>query len=232
MKKVIAIDGPSGAGKSTIARLLAEELGFEYLDTGALYRAVALGLVELGLDEKASDDEISAGLGKTKVWFEKGRVFLNGRDVSGEIRSQHAGHYASVFSARQPVRSYLLESQRDASMKTDLVAEGRDMTTVVFPGAFKKFYLDASVEERTKRRTAELIEKGFPADESRIRVEITERDARDSGRELAPLRKADDACYVDSTSLTKEEVLQKIAGIVKDNMEKKTGANIAKSRLQ
>lgn len=223
MKRVIAIDGPSGAGKSTIARLLAEELGFEYLDTGALYRAVALNLVRLGLDEKASDNDISAALGKTKVEFEKGRVLLNGGDVSEEIRSPRAGHYASVFSARQLVRSYLLKTQRDASLKADLVAEGRDMTTVVFPGAFKKVYLDASVEERTRRRTAELIEKGFDVDESRIRSEITERDARDSGRELAPLRKAEDACYVDSTGLTKEEVLRRIAGLVGESMGKKSG---------
>lgn len=232
MKKVIAIDGPSGSGKSTIARLLAEELGFEYLDTGALYRAVALDLVRLGLDEKASDNDISAALGKTKVEFEKGRVLLNGEDVSEEIRSPRAGHYASVFSARGPVRSYLLQSQRDAPVKADLVAEGRDMTTVVFPEAFKKFYLDASVEERTRRRTAELIEKGFDVDEKRIRAEITERDARDSGRELAPLRKAEDACYVDSTGLTKEEVFRKIIGLVKDSMGEEVGAKIVKSRLQ
>jgi cytidylate kinase len=232
MKKVIAIDGPSGAGKSTIARLLAEELGFEYLDTGALYRAVALNLVRLGLAEEASDNDISAALGKTKVEFEKGRVLLNGEDVSEGIRSPRAGHYASVFSARGPVRSYLLKSQRDASVKADLVAEGRDMTTVVFPGAFKKFYLDASVEERTRRRTAELIEKGFAVDERSIRSEITERDTRDSGRELAPLRKAEDACYVDSTGLTKEEVFRKIVGLVKESMGEEVGARIVKSKLQ
>ncbi len=224
MKKVIAIDGPSGAGKSTLARLLAEELGFEYLDTGALYRAVALNLMRLGLDEKSSDHDISAALGNTRVEFKKGRIFLNDEDVSEEIRSPAAGHFASVFSAREPVRSYLMKSQRDASLKADLVAEGRDMTTVVFPEAFRKFYLDASVEERTRRRTAELIEKGFAVDENRIRSEIIERDARDSGRSLAPLRKADDAYYVDSTGLTKEEVLRKIVGLVKEGMGEAAGA--------
>jgi cytidylate kinase len=215
MKKVIAIDGPSGAGKSTIAKLLATELGFEYLDTGALYRAAALNLVRLGLDEKTSDNAISAALEKTRVEFEKGRVLLNGEDVSEDIRSPEAGHYASVFSARGPVRAYLMQTQRNSAVKTDLVAEGRDMTTVVFPEAFVKIYLDASVEERTKRRTAELIEKEFAVNEQRVRAEIIERDARDSGRKLAPLRKADDACYIDSTGLSKEEVFRKIIELVR-----------------
>ena len=215
MKKVIAIDGPSGAGKSTIAKLLAAELGFEYLDTGALYRAAALNLVRLGLDEKTSDNAISAALEKTRVEFEKGRVLLNGEDVSEDIRSPEAGHYASVFSARGPVRAYLMQTQRNAAVKADLVAEGRDMTTVVFPEAFIKIYLDASVEERTKRRTVELIEKEFAVDEQRVRAEIIERDARDSGRKLAPLRKADDACYIDSTGLSKEEVFRKIIELVR-----------------
>ncbi len=216
MKKVIAIDGPSGSGKSTVAKLLAEELGFQYLDTGALYRAAALNLVGLGLDEEASDEEISEGLKKTKVEFKKGRVLLNGKDVSEEIRSPIAGHYASVFSARGPVRAYLLKAQRDALEKADLVAEGRDMTTVVFPEAFKKFYLDASPEERARRRTAELLEKGFAVEQERILAEISERDARDSGRELAPLRRADDACYVDTTGLSKEEVFGRLLEFVKD----------------
>lgn len=219
MKKVIAIDGPSGAGKSTLAKLLAEELGFEYLDTGALYRAAALNLVRRGLDEKAPDNAITAALEKTGVEFEKGRVLLNGENVSEEIRSPLADHYASVFSARGPVRSYLLQTQRNASVKADLVAEGRDMTTVVFPEAFVKIYLDASVEERTRRRTAELIAKEFAVDEERVRAEIIERDARDSVRELAPLKKADDACYVDSTGLSKEEVFRKIIELIRGGEE-------------
>ncbi|SPQ01952.1 cytidylate kinase [Candidatus Sulfobium mesophilum] len=220
MKKVIAIDGPSGAGKSTVARLLAEELGFQYLDTGALYRAVALNLVRMGLKEEASDEEISAGLKKTKVEFENGRVLLQGEDVSEEIRSPLAGHYASVFSARGPVRTYLLKTQRDAAVKADLVAEGRDMTTVVFPEAFKKFFLDASPEERARRRTDELMVKGFAVEQDRILKEIAERDARDSGRQLAPLRRADDAYYIDSTGLAKEEVFRRLLEFVKDAGEK------------
>jgi cytidylate kinase len=216
MKKVIAVDGPSGAGKSTVAKLLAEALGFQYLDTGALYRTVALNLVGLDLNEEASDEEISDCLKKTKVEFESGRVLLNGEDVSEEIRSPLAGHYASVFSARGPVRAYLLKIQREAARKADLVAEGRDMTTVVFPEAFKKIYLDASPEERARRRTVELLAKGFAVEQERILKEIAERDARDSGRELAPLKRADDACYIDSTGLSKEEVFRRLLEFVKD----------------
>ena len=214
MKKVIAIDGPSGAGKSTLAKLLARELGFEYLDTGALYRAVALNLMGLGIDETATDEELVKALRKTKVEFRKGTVLLNSRDVSREIRSPEAGHYASVFSARRPVREHLMNIQRDAALHSDLVAEGRDMTTVVFPDAYRKFYLDASVEERSGRRTLELLSRGFEADRDRIRLDIMERDSRDSSRDLAPLKKADDAFLVDSTGLSIDDVFRKILDII------------------
>ena len=214
MKKVIAIDGPSGAGKSTLAKLLARELGFEYLDTGALYRAVALNLMALGINETVSDEELVKALRKTKVEFRKGTVLLNSRDVSREIRSPEAGHYASVFSARRPVREHLMNIQRDAALHSDLVAEGRDMTTVVFPDAYRKFYLDASVEERSSRRTLELISRGFEADRDRIRLDIMERDSRDSSRDLAPLKKTDDACLVDSTGLSIDDVFRKILDII------------------
>ncbi|MGE5299788.1 MAG: (d)CMP kinase [Acidobacteriota bacterium] len=214
---MIAIDGPSGAGKSTMAKLIAKETGFDYLDTGALYRATALNLVRLGLKEDSTDEEIASALEKTRVDFSRGRVILNGGDVSEEIRSSAAGHYASVFSARRPVRCFLLDIQRDAAKKADLVAEGRDMTTVVFPEAYKKIYLDASVGERARRRTEELLAKGFAVDREKIRNEIIERDARDSGREIAPLRKADDAHYIDSTGLTREEVLGLIMKVIREN---------------
>jgi len=217
LKKVVAIDGPSGAGKSTIAKLLARELGFEYLDTGALYRAVALGLVALGIDESASEEELAKALKKIKVEFRKGNVLLNGRDVSTEIRSPEAGHYASVFSARRPVREHLMSIQRDAALHSDLVAEGRDMTTVVFPDAYRKFYLDASVEERSGRRTLELISRGFEVNSSRIRLDIMERDARDSNRDIAPLKKTDDACLIDSTGLSIDDVFRKILDIINSN---------------
>jgi len=219
MKRVIAIDGPSGAGKSTIAKLVASELGFSYLDTGALYRAVALNLVKLGLDEKASDNEISSALERITVDFAEGKVFLNGTDVSEEIRSPEAGHYASVFSARGPVRRHLLDIQRNAAMRSDLVAEGRDMTTVVFPGAYRKIYLDASVEERARRRTLELIAKGVKTDPATVRLDIIGRDKRDSGRDIAPLKKATDAFVIDSTGLSIDDVLKKITDIVRKKAE-------------
>jgi cytidylate kinase len=210
MKKVIAIDGPSGAGKSTIAKLLARELGYAYLDTGALYRATALYLRKCGIGEDASGDEIASALKNAKVEFREGRVFLNGEDVSEDIRSPEAGHYASVFSARKPVREFLLGTQRQAAETADLVAEGRDMTTVVFPDAYRKVYLDASAGERAKRRAIELVAKGFEVDEGLIRREIIERDARDTGRDIAPLTRAADALFIDSSGLSVEKVFKKI----------------------
>jgi len=217
VKKVIAIDGPSGAGKSTIAKLVAKELNYAYLDTGALYRAVAMGLVRLGMNELSTEDQLLPALKKIKVEFRDGLVLLNGKDVSQEIRSPEAGHYASVFSTKRPVREHLLNIQRDAALYSDLVAEGRDMTTVVFPDAYKKFYLDASVEERSVRRTLELISRGFEVNGDRIRLEIMERDARDSGRDIAPLKKADDAHLLDSSGLSIDEVFLKILAIINED---------------
>jgi cytidylate kinase len=215
MKRVVAIDGPSGAGKSTLARLIAKDMGFEYLDTGALYRAVALQLMRLGVGEEASDEKIDAALSRTHVELRGGRILLNGKAVTDEIRSSEASHYASVFSARRPVRRYLMDIQRDAAMHADLVAEGRDMTTVVFPDAYRKFYLDAGIDERARRRTLELNSKGVAVDEKRVRIEIAERDARDSGRDIAPLRKAADAHVIDSSGIPIEEVFKRMMGVIR-----------------
>jgi cytidylate kinase len=212
--KVIAIDGPSGAGKSTVAKMLAEMLGMDYLDTGALYRAVAVGLNGLGIKPEDSDEQISNALGKMSVSFSGGKAYLNGKDVSEEIRTPEAGHFSSVFSARRPVREFLHPVQRDATEASDLVAEGRDMTTVVFKDAWRKFYLDASVEARSKRRFKQLRQNGVGISMEEATKDVTERDKRDSSRDLAPLRVADDAIYIDSSDMELEEVMKTVLDAV------------------
>jgi cytidylate kinase len=139
MKQVIAIDGPSGSGKTTIAKLIAKELGFNYLDTGALYRAVAMSLIKNMIRPEDTDDKLRDILKKTLVTFNNGRVFLNGQDVSEDIRSKEIDHYSSVFSAKKIIRDFLLDAQREAALHDNLVVEGRDTTTVVFPDAKKRF---------------------------------------------------------------------------------------------
>jgi cytidylate kinase len=208
--RVVAIDGPSGAGKSTVAKMLAEMLGMDYLDTGALYRAIALGLNELDVRPEDSDEAIDEALKKISVSFKDARVYLNGKDVSTEIRTPEAGHFSSVFSARKPVRDCLLPAQRNAAEEADLVAEGRDMTTVVFPQAWRKFYLDASVEARSKRRYDQLRQNGVSITMEEAIKDVTERDKRDSSRDIAPLRVAADAIFIDTSDMTLEEVMKAV----------------------
>ncbi len=210
MARIVVIDGPSGAGKSTVSRLVAERLGFQYLDTGALYRALALHLVRKGKMPEDSEEAISEAVKDAEIKLEKERVFLNGEDVSDTIRTPEAGHNASVFSAKKPVRDSLLKLQRDAGRYYDVVAEGRDMATVVFPDAGVKIYLDASREGRARRRYSQLAEKGMPITMEEAIRDVRERDFRDSNRELAPLKKADDATYIDSTDMPLEDVVAAI----------------------
>jgi cytidylate kinase len=210
MKQIIAIDGPSGAGKTTIAKLIAKELGFDYLDTGALYRAVALALRNNSIEPEDSDEKIRDILNKNHITFNNGRVFLNGIDVSEDIRSAEIDHYSSVFSARKIVRDFLLHAQRETALNSDLVVEGRDTTTVIFPNAKKKIYLDASVEERVKRRYLQFRKNGFDISMDESKRNIIDRDIRDAGREIAPLKMATDALLVDSTNLSIELVMKKI----------------------
>lgn len=215
MGKVIAIDGPSGAGKSTVARMLAERLGFIYLDTGALYRAVALLFLREGITPEDDDKALARALEPAEIRFEQGRVILNGGDVSSEIRTPEVGHHSSVFSARKVVRDFLLDVQRRASSGNNLVVEGRDTTTVVFPDAYRKFYMDASMEERTRRRHRQLEEMGIHVTEAAAEKDVRERDERDQGRDIAPLTKAKDAIIIETTGKSIEQILEKLMEVVR-----------------
>jgi cytidylate kinase len=215
MGKVIAIDGPSGAGKSTIARMLAERLGFIYLDTGALYRAVALLFLRKGITPDDNDKALAQALETAEIRFGQGKVILNGRDVSSEIRTPEMGHYSSVFSARKVVRDFLLDVQRRASSGNNLVVEGRDTTTVVFPDAYRKFYMDASMKERTRRRHRQLEEMGMHVTEAAAEKDVRERDERDQGRDIAPLIKAKDAIIIETTDKSIEQIIEKFMEAVR-----------------
>ncbi len=215
MGKVIAIDGPTGAGKSTIAKLIAETLGFDYLDTGSLYRAIALVLRNSGVNPEDSDERLMNVLHGMDIRYTDGKVFLHGRDISEDIRSKEIDHYSSVFSTRKIVRDFLFDIQRDAATTRNVVVEGRDTTTVIFSNAWKKIYLDASLEERAKRRYFQYKKKGMHISIEESIRDIMERDKRDSNRDIAPLKKADDAFAIDSSNLSVEQVQEKILEYVR-----------------
>ena len=206
---IIAIDGPSGAGKSTLAKKLAADLGFIYLDTGAMYRALALKILRQGVD-LADDQKLAELVNSTSVDLQCARaelkVLLDGKNVASEIRTPAVSQMASKASALKLVRDRMLELQRRLGERGGVVAEGRDIGTVVFPDAQVKIFLSASAAERARRRCAELRAAGQPVDLDVTLREIEERDQRDSERALAPLRKADDALVIDSSNSTADEV--------------------------
>jgi len=212
---VITIDGPSGAGKGTIARLLADKLGWNLLDSGAIYRVLALAAVHhnVAID---NEDALTPLAGHLDVSFvsdnELGtiKVVLEGEDVTREIRSEKVGNSASKVAAFPRVREALLRRQRAFLSDSGLIADGRDMGTIVFPQAPVKIFLTASPQERAQRRFNQLQEKGFDANIQSLLSEITERDERDRNRTVAPLVPADDALIIDSTGLSVEEVLDKV----------------------
>jgi len=215
---VVTVDGPAGSGKSTVSRLLARELSCVYLDTGALYRAVALKVSRAGL---APDDRagIAALCAKTAVALavREGatRVLLDGQDVTEEIRTPAISMLASTVSALPEVRQRLLAVQREAAPAGGIVAEGRDMGTVVFPGADVKFFLTAGTEERGRRRWLELKQRGHEVELAEVIRDVARRDRQDSGREIAPLRPSGDAVLVDSTGKSVEEVVQEMLRVIK-----------------
>ena len=212
----IAIDGPAGAGKSTIAKRLAKELGFIYVDTGAMYRAMAYHFLCSGIrpEDEATISAVCREVDVTIV-YENGeqQVILNGENVNGVIRTEEVGNIASATSVYPVVREKLVELQRQLAAKADVIMDGRDIGTCVLPDAQVKIYLTASVGTRAKRRYDELTGKGEACDLSGIAKDIEERDYRDMHRETSPLRQADDAVLVDSSKMDIDEVVAEIRGI-------------------
>ena len=212
----VAIDGPSGAGKSTIAKLVAREKGYIYVDTGAMYRALAVYFLEKGIaPEDRAGIIAAAGEAEVSIRYEEGvqQVYLNGENISSKLRAEEVGNMASKTSIIPEVRERLLELQRSLAREKDVIMDGRDIGTNILPGADVKIYLTASVETRARRRYEELIEKGAACDYQEIAKDIQERDDRDMNREVAPLKQAADAVLVDSSDMTIAEVVEKIAGL-------------------
>ena len=212
----IAIDGPAGAGKSTIAKLVAKKRGYIYVDTGAMYRAMALYLLRTGVDisDRAAiaKDCQNADI---SIAYQKGEqvVLLNGENVNAYLRTEEVGNMASVSSAVPEVRKKLVELQQELAAKEDVVMDGRDIGTVVLPNADVKVYLTASTHTRAMRRFLELQEKGQMADLEKIEADIADRDYRDMHRETSPLRQAEDAVLVDSSEMTIEQVVERILSL-------------------
>lgn len=218
----IAIDGPAGAGKSTIAKLAAGKLGYIYVDTGAMYRAVALALLEAGTDVSDADAVAEAIKNLTvDICYEQNaqQVYLNGVNVTGSLRKEEVGNMASKSSAIPCVREKLLELQRKLARENDVVMDGRDIGTNILPNAEVKIYLTASSSVRAKRRYDELKEKGETPDIQKIEADIISRDKQDMERTVAPLKQAEDAVYIDSSELGITQVVDKIMEIVNEKKQ-------------
>lgn len=214
MDNVVAIDGPGGAGKSTIARRLAEELGYLHLDTGAMYRAVTYAALQKGLDFNDNEELVKLANSIEIDFNQAGEIFLNGKNVSQEIRSPEVNQNVSKTAAVKGVREILVEKQQELAAQHKVVMDGRDITTVVLTEAEHKFYLTASIEERARRRFEEMKAKNKEAKYEEIKENIARRDELDSQREHSPLKIADDAVVIDSTDLSIEEVVSKIKAII------------------
>ena len=209
----VAIDGPAGAGKSTIAKLAAKELNYIYVDTGAMYRGLAIHFIDRGTDPSDRKSIVEACKdADVTIRYEEGaqQVYLNGKNITSRLRTEEAGNMASVSSAIPEVRAKLLELQRNLAKNQDVIMDGRDIGTCVLPDADVKIFLTASVETRAERRYKELKEKGIDCVLSEIAGDIQARDERDSTRETAPLKQAEDAVLIDSSDMTISEVVRKI----------------------
>ncbi|MXS79571.1 cytidylate kinase [Nitrosomonas eutropha] len=213
---VITLDGPSASGKGTIARLVSQALGFHYLDSGALYRLVALAAMKRGVD--AGDEQGVVGIARSlDVSFADSSIRLDGIDVSDEIRAEACGEYASKIAQYSALRVELLERQRDFRKLPGLVADGRDMGSVIFPDATLKIYLTANEEERARRRHKQLMEKGINASIAHLVLALRERDERDSKRVASPLQQCEDTCLLDTTGLNIDQVVGKVLGMYADS---------------
>jgi len=216
---IITIDGPAGAGKSTVGRHLAQRLSYIYLDTGALYRAVAFKVLQEGISPE-SEDDISELCGKIKVHLENRqgglRVFVDEQDVTENLRTEQIGLLASRVSAISVVRKFLLPVQQGMGAKGRIVAEGRDMGTVVFPDADVKFFLDAGLGERIRRRYEELARAGKKGDYPKVERDLIKRDSQDRERSVAPLKIPDNAVIIDSTNISVSEVVEKMMSVIMD----------------
>lgn len=217
----IAIDGPSGSGKSTLAKGLAAALGYIYIDTGALYRAIGLYAARHGVSAERPEDVVPLlGQMDLQMRLENGgnAVYLDGVRLGEEIRTSTASHYASQVSKVPQVRAFLLETQQSIARQNNVIMDGRDIGTVILPHAQVKLYMEASPEQRAKRRLAELLAKGEDITEEQVLADIKKRDANDSGREIAPAKPAEDAIFLDNSSLTPEQTVEAALRIVEEKL--------------
>lgn len=214
---IVAVDGPAGSGKGTLTKLVADKLNLQYIDTGAMYRCIAFKMLEDGISLEDTD-KIKEILDDIEIDLQGTKVILNGRDVSKEIRTVEVANFTSPVSAIDFIRTKMVELQRGLAKEKNIIMEGRDIGTVVFPNADVKIYLDASAEERARRRVRQNEENGISSNYEQILKDIIERDTRDMSRPNSPLKKAEDAVVVDTTDAEAEVNAQKIIDVIKSKI--------------
>ena len=215
MYKIVAIDGPAGSGKGTVAKILSNECNLLYIDTGAMYRAIAYKMLEDNIDI-CEEEKIVELAKKCKIEFVDGKTYLDGKDISKEIRTMEVTKIVSPVSSIVKLREIMVDLQREMAKGNDVIMEGRDITTVVFPDATYKFYLDASLDSRVNRRYKQNMEKGIKMSLEEIRENIEKRDYNDMHKEIGSLTRTDEQVYIDSTNMTIEEVVQTMIDVIEE----------------